>query len=236
MLERSKNSRRVRRYLVRAVRKAIGGAVLGIVLFGASAIHSGADAMAVGPGEAFEINFTFPSAPMIPGGAVDTLVLTAAGAHLSGPGIPVAAQLFDGGALLGNGDDPSSALFAFTAPMSLFAGVPANLDSVVDGSIVGQIRLTPDFPGGVGFIDFSMATLIVEAVRATSERGVVRGQQFATVAPTKVVDAARVSAVPLPASLALLFSALAVLGIFVWRRSKFVSTSRYNATYPSSVT
>lgn len=207
--------------------KGLSAAILGAVLLVGSAGHYAGNAMVVSSGEAFEINFTFPAAPVIPGGAIDTLVLTNSGASTSGPGIPVTAELFDGGTLLGAGNVPFSALTAFVAPLSLFAGIGANLDPVIDGSIDGKIRLTPNFAGGVGFIDFGPATLIVEAVRATGPGSAIRGQQFATIGSAAVVPATpSVSEVPLPAALPMLLSALAALGLALRRRRSALSTRR----------
>ena len=206
--------------------KAVRQVLFCAALLSGLSLSSAGNAMVVGPGEAFQIDFSFSAAPVIPGG-VDGLALTAGGTTSSGPGIPVNVALFDGSTLLGAGDGPFSALTAFVAPFSLFNGITANLDTVIDGTIDGQIRITPDFPGGSGFLNFGTATLVIQAFRGTSPTGVALGQQFATIESTSVVSATPpVSEIPLPAALPLLLSALGVWGLIVWRWVRRNSTSR----------
>ena len=224
MLHLSNLSRRVSVGPLKLIGKAVRAVAFAVALLGALSVSSTGNALVVGPGEAFQIDFSFSAAPVIPGG-VDGLVLTASGTATSGAGIPVNSALFDGPTLLGAGDVPFSALTAFVSPFSLFSGITANVDPVVDGSIDGRIRITPDFPGGDGFLDFSTATLIIRAIRGTPT-GVILAPETATIESTAVVSATpAVSEIPLPASMFLLLSALAVLGFIIWRRTRTIPAS-----------
>ena len=233
MLHLSIISRRVSVVSREPIGKAVRAVAFAVTLLGGLSISSTGNALVVGPGEAFQIDFSFSAAPVIPGGA-DGLVLTASGTTTSGPGIPVNAALFDGPTLLGAGEVPFSIVTAFVSPFSLFSGITANVDPVVDGSIDGRIRITPDFPGGDGFLDFSTATLIIRAIRGTPT-GVVLAPETATIEATTVVsETPPVSEVPLPASLFLLLSALAVLGFVIWRRTRTISADKFSESPPAA--
>lgn len=200
----------------RAVLRCVSILFLVLTLLPLSGWRNDAAALLVTPGQALEVTFTFFDTPPVVPGGVDVLALTTTPFLASGPGISVDAELFDGATSLGSGTVASAAIVPFVSAGGLFDGVTSNLATVIDGTIDGLIRITPNFTDADGFIEFTFANFDIRAGRGTSERGQILAAPFARVASAEVVSAP--SPVPLPAAFLLLLSGLSLLGgIAVWR-------------------
>jgi hypothetical protein len=188
-------------------RKPPGALRLAALLLASAGLILGAPraagAIPLSPGETLEIAFFFSSAPVALTGEVDAVVLDIGMSGASGlEGFSIA--LLDGAALLGSQTTGVQTLWAFTSPGSGFTlnAVPAELDTVREGSIDGRIRLTPHFadsalaPG----VEVTFTNLSVGR-GGTPPSGLVDAEPAPTVLPAVVV--------PEPALLSLL--ALAAL-------------------------
>ncbi len=194
----------------RAVSRCVSVLFLVLTLLPLSGWRNDAVALLVQPGQALEVTFSFFNTPPVVPGGLDVLALTTTPFTASGPGISVNAQLFDGGTSLGSGVVGSAAIVPFVSAGSLFDGVSTDLTSVVDGTIDGLIRITPNFTESDGFIEFTFANFNIRAGRGTSANGQIFAAPFARVQSAEVVSA--VSTVPLPAAFILLLSGLSLLG------------------------
>ncbi len=163
-----------------------------------------------------EVTFSFFNTPPVVPGGVDVLALTTPPFTASGPDISVNAELLDGATSLGSGAVASAAIVPFVSAGGLFDGITANLATVIDGTIDGSIRITPNFTEADGFIEFTFANFNIRAGRGTSANGQIFAAPFARVVSAEVVSA--VSHVPLPAAIVLFLSGLSLLGgIAVYR-------------------
>lgn len=199
----------------RAVSRCVSILFLVLTLLPLSGWRNDASALLVKPGQALEVTFTFFDTPPVVPGGVDVLALTTTPFSPSSPGITVDAELFDGAMSLGSGTVASAAIIPFISAGSLFDGVSSNLATVVDGTIDGLIRVTPNFTDADGFIEFALANFNIRAGRGTSAQGQIFAAPFARVASAEVVA---VSPVPLPAAFVLLLSGLSLLGgLAMWR-------------------
>ncbi len=203
----------------RAVSRCISVFLLLLTLLSFSGWRNDAAALLVTPGQALEVEFSFFNTPPVVPGGVDVLALTTTPFSASESNISVNAELFDGSTLLGSGVVASAAIVPFISAGSLFDGITSNLATVIDGTIDGRIRITPNFTSADGFIEFTFANFNVRAGRGTSDGSQVFAAPFARVQAAEVVSA--VSPVPLPAAVFLLLSGLSVLGgiaVYRWRR------------------
>jgi len=187
-----------------------GGALFCLLAFSAG---NPARALIVGPGDSLEVTFAFATVPDAGGMTIDLLALTTTPFSASAPNIAVAAQLYDGAALLGSGLRPSAALVSFSDGLFTNA-ITALLDPVRDGSIAGRVVFTPIFPGDVGFINFDTANFRVRAGHGTSGSGALLATPDAAISSVRVP----VAATPAPAALLLFVSALAALSFVFYRR------------------
>ena len=194
----------------RAVSRFVSILLLVSVLLPLSGWRNDAAALLVKSGQALEVAFTFFNTPPVVPGGVDVIALRTMPSAASGPSISVNAELFDGATLLGSGIAASAEIVPFVSLGSLFDGVPSNLATVIDGTIDGLIRLTPNFTSADGFIDFTFADLGIRAGRGTSGADQILAAPFARVQSAEVVSA--LSHVPLPAAFLLLLSSLSLLG------------------------
>lgn len=173
-----------------------------------------ASALLVGPGDSVEVTFFFASPPDVGGEVIDFLALTTTSFSSSGPGIAINAQLFDGAALLGSGNRPSAAFISFSD--GLFGNaVAASLGSLTDSGFQGRILFTPLFVDAGDFINFDVDNFNVRAGHG-SVGSVLLQQDGATITSVSIPTVET----PIPAAALLFFSALAVLGIVVFRRKR----------------
>jgi hypothetical protein len=186
--------------------------VVVLVCLGAVAAGNPAQALLVGPGDSVEVTFAFTTPPNAGGNAIDLLVLTTTPFTASGPGITVNASLYDGAALLGSGIRPSAALISFSDGLYTNA-IAANLDSVRTGAIDGRIVFTPNFADDAGFIDFDPDNFDVRGAHGFTS-SVILASPGAAIRSVEIP----VAQTPVPPALLLFASALAALGIALYRR------------------
>jgi hypothetical protein len=188
------------------------GTALAAVLAGALILGLGAPparALTVLPGQAFEVDFSFSSAPQSALGDVDVLAFQLGAGTVATGVTGYQVELYDGAALLGTHTTAALALWSFVSAASPWTVSPlvVDLSSVIDGSIAGRLRVIPSFDPAATSPSLEVVFFPPPGTGLDSGTSLSDGVTLADALPAPTVHATRIAAVPEPGLLGLLAAA-----------------------------